>query len=133
MSNYEEENEVCECIVCEMVEEFRELVKDEVDWESALRHVLHLTITKSESVDDEMISELVDEVYMDGFTDGLEAGVDKAHSLMLALVEDTDERIAEFRNGELDEDIEDEADNDGIEDLTDEQFIDIQKIISKDL
>lgn len=135
-NNYEDDNTECECITCQLTEEFKQMIQDDVEWELALRHILGV-MSSEVAKSDEEIADLVDESFIDGFTQGMATGVAKAQLIMDSLVEDTDERIAEIRaEFEIDEDFSEDADGDEIEkveDLTDEQYESIQDILRKNM
>lgn len=134
-SNYEDNNEECDCTICQLTEEFKLMIQDNVEWELALRHILGV-MSSEVSKSDEEIADLIDSSFVDGFTQGMATGVAKAQSLMDALVDDTDERTAEIRaEYEIDEDFGEDDDDEieKVEDLTDEQFEDIQSILRKNM
>lgn len=122
MNNNKEECLEDECMQCSLVFEFREMVDDDVHWEDALRYVIHVASTVK---DDEM-----NDIFSLGFEDGLKLGVEKASTLLNELVDYTDEQIAEYRaerEKELNEEAEEKSEE--IEDISDEDFNKIAKIM----
>lgn len=134
MASYDDQDEFCECNVCDMVDEFRELVKDEVDWESALRHVLHMTISKTQTIEDELLAEVVDDAFSEGFEEGVLSTLTQAQELMDSFVDEVTDKVYDIRDRrENPEDYKEETESKGIEDLTDEQVDEIQENIRKSL
>lgn len=129
MNNNSQECTDENCITCSLVEEFSLMVKDGVNWENALRHVLDVAFTQ----DNEMISDLMDETYSTGFHDGIMFGVeqsqkalDNVHEFMASKIAD-DEATFEAKNDEYDDEIEFEED-----DTKEVTADDIQAIIKND-
>jgi flagellar biosynthesis/type III secretory pathway protein FliH len=131
VNNENEVNEELEeekCLACDLVLEFKQLIDDEVHWENALRHVLHVAL----EVKDETMAEFVSEAYSEGYEDGLTTGVVNAAKTMNDLVEATDKQIAEFQaeREKLKNPDEVEAEQvEVIEDISDEEFDKIAKLI----
>jgi flagellar motor switch protein FliG len=124
--NNNEELEEEKCLACALVEEFKELVDDNVNWEEALRYVIHI----AKDIKDDIVADLVDEQYTLGFEDGLTMGVEKAASLVNEMVEYTKEEIVAYRaerEAELNGEVEEESEE--IEDISDEDFEEYAKII----
>lgn len=127
---YNNENEdLCEvekCPTCQLtdqlVEEFSQMVYEDVQWENALRHVLGIAFAK----DDEMIAELVDSTYTEGFHHGVMVGIENAQMAMENLGEYMANKIAEDEKtfNEMDDLI-------IFDDEVEESFDDIQAIIKK--
>lgn len=115
MNNYQETEEECKCITCELVSEFEALVKENVDWESALRHVLGVA-TK---VSDEQVADMMDEVYRDGMIEGIR----EAAESMIDLAD-------KLENDDLDDT---EVETEKVEDLTDAQVEEIQSILRRQI
>lgn len=111
MNNFETTEEECQCIVCDLTDEFKTLIQDGVDWESALRHVLGIA-TK---VSDEQVADTIDEVFRDGMIEGIRQSAE--YLIDIADV---------FENGTA-------ADAEKVEDLTDEQFEDVQDILRRQI
>lgn len=133
MSRYENQEE-CECIVCEMVEEFRQVSIDGADWESALRHVLHLTLSTKETVEDELVAEAIDDAFSEGFEEGVLSTLTQAQAMMDDFVVEVTDRVYDIRDRrEHPEDYTDENQTEKLEDLSDEQYDEIQENIRKSL
>lgn len=125
------QNEQCEesCIVCDLVSEFKLMCDEDVHWENALRHVLHVAL----EIKDEVVADLVDEQYTLGYEEGLATGVNNAVLAMSEYAEATEDKIAEYRAErklEVETAIEVEAEE--IEDISDEEFDKIAKLIRED-
>jgi hypothetical protein len=117
-----------ECLGCQLVDEYFELIKDGMDAESALRYVIHVAM----NVKDDIIADLVDEQYTLGYEDGLKLGVEKAASLVNEMAEYTKEEIIAYRaerEAELKDEVEVEEESEEIEDISDEDFEEYAKII----
>lgn len=94
---YNNENEdLCEdekCPTCQLtdqlVEEFSQMVYEDVQWENALRHVLGIAFAK----DDELLAELMDENYSLAFHDGIMFGIEQAQKEIGQLAQNMSEKI----------------------------------------
>lgn len=121
-------NEQCgdECITCTLVDEFKQLVKDDVEWENALRHVLD--IMRIEMVKD--IESSNEESFEIGYKVGILDGIEQAHDSLVdlhsfiegrfenAIEDDDSDDIDEYeQNAELDDEIifDEEDDDDKIQ------------------
>ena len=79
------------CITCSLIEEFRIMVKDDVPWENALRHILDVAFTK----DDEHIAEILDECYSMAFHDGIMFGIEQSQKALDNVSDFMENKIAE--------------------------------------
>lgn len=136
MSNYEETNEECKCMTCTLTDEFEQMIKDGVEWNLALGYILNV-MSEEITQSDEDLSELMQQTYFDGFTEGIQSGVFKLQENVDELVDDIVEKATKVRNEYGIKDDEDYSDlneyTDEIEDLTDEQVDDIQSILRKQM
>lgn len=137
--NIENECEQEKCLQCELVDEFKLLVnKEDIPWEDALRYVLYVS-SQEEGITEQELGEAISDAFSEGFEEGLQLGVTKAAKLVNDLVEYTDEQIVEYhaqreaeRNGELtseDENTEGVKESEEIEDISDEDFDKIGRLI----
>jgi len=134
MNNENEVNECTDdsCLHCQLVEEFRFLVAEEnASWEDALRYVLHVA-SEEQGITEQELGEILSESYTDGFEDGLQTATRKAANLLNELVDYTDEQIADYRaerEAELNGEFDDAEAEEEIEDISDEEFDKIAKLI----
>lgn len=128
-NNYEDDNTECDCPTCSLVDEFKALIKDNVDWESALRHIIYTATNQ----DDEIVSEIIEEIYSEAFEDGMLFSLEQTQKSLNKFVEDTSDEIYEVRDRRENPDDYDEptVEIEKVEDLTDEQFESIQDILRK--
>lgn len=123
------QNQQCEeesCIQCSLVNEFKELIDDDVHWENALRYVISVALDMSESVTDEEFHD----VFSTGFEEGLELGISNAISILTDYAKKTEKQIEEYRaERELKVENDDESEVEEIEDISDEEFDKIAKLI----
>lgn len=115
MSNYNETEETCNCMTCDLVEEFSSLIKENVDWESALRHVLGVAMNAS----DEFLTNTVDEAYNEGLVDGIRRSAD----LLIDIADDIEGISPDDANNNTEK----------VEDLTDEEFEELQGLLLKSI
>lgn len=121
MSKDNELSEEEKCLACDLVLEFKQMCDEDVHWESALRHVLHVAL--------EIKDEIIEDQYTLGFEDGIQTGTRKAAKLMNELVEFTDEEILAY-HAEREADINSESEaEEEIEDISDEEYDKIAKLI----
>lgn len=113
-----------DCLSCQLVSEFELMIKDDVHWENALRHILDVAFTK----DDELMSDILDESYGIGFHDGIMFGIEQSQKALDNVHEFMANKIAK---DESDEDNIDEEDDVIIFKGEDDTDDDIQKIIKR--
>lgn len=126
-----EETDEESCLACDLVSEFKLMLDADVNWESALRHVLHVALDTK----DEIIADLVDEVYTTAFSEGLSLGINKAAGVIYDLVETTEKEIEAVyaeRDAELNGEINVAEETEEIEDISDEEFDKYEKLIRED-
>ena len=112
------------CMTCSLVEEFSLMIKDDVHWENALRHILDVAFTK----DDELMSDILDESYGIGFHDGIMFGIEQSQKALDNVHEFMANKIAEDESNDSEIEEEDDVIIFKGEDDTDD---DIQKIIKR--
>lgn len=130
MSNENETNEDEFCLGCNLVDEYYQLLEDGVSEEVALKYVIHTAM----EIRDEEISVIVSDTYSDGFEEGLRLGVEKSAKLLNDLVDYTDEQIADYHaeckaEKEAEMNVELDKESEEIEDISDEDFEKLTKII----
>lgn len=116
MKNYEEENDECHCLKCELEKDFELMIQDGVDWKSALRHVLDVATTTS----DETVADMMDEAFREGM---VEATRETAEMLI-----DIADRLEGVNIADINSDKEIT-----IEDLSDEEYEEVQSILRKQI
>lgn len=112
----ENQEEICNeenCLTCSLVDEFSNLIKEDIHWENALRYVLEVALLK----EDEYMESLVKGVYGDGFSEGVLYGIKQSQL-----------RLQDYYN-DIDDFIEDDLII--LDDEVEESVDDIQTIIKK--
>jgi len=122
MSNENETNEDEFCLGCQLTDEYYQLLEDGVSEEAALRYVIHTAM----DIKDELVADLIDEA----FEDGLALGVNNAKLAMSDYAKETEDRIADYRaEKEAESNVELDKESEEIEDISDEDFEKLTKII----
>lgn len=104
------------CITCQLVDEFKDMVKADVHWENALRHVID--IVRIEMVKDADL--LIEESYIAGYEHGILDGIEQAQSIMGDLYNEYDKKLNIDSTDTTDNDTDD---SDEIEDDDSDVFI----------
>lgn len=112
------------CLTCELVNEFGEMIKEGTNWQDALRYVLAVAFSKEE----ETLVAAVENAYEEGTHDGVMHGIEQSQKALDNLLTLMVNKIANDMSGaskiEEDDDVIIFKGEDGTDD-------DIQKIIKK--
>lgn len=133
--NPEENKDLDGHFITELVEDFGALVKNGVEWKSALLHVLDIALEVSEENTQEYLETVLDDVYRQGFRNGVKSGIEGSASVLLEHLDDVEDAFE--MEGTCDCDTCDNSCNEEtpeeleVVDLTKDQFDIVQKLIQE--